>query len=53
MIDAIKNKYLNNNKQDVLKHVEDVAEIALRLANAYNLDTEKIRLAALLPISAE
>lgn len=48
MIDSIKNKYLNNNKQDVLKHVEDVAEIALRLANAYNLDTEKIRLAALL-----
>ena len=26
--DLIKNKYLNNNKADVLKHVEAVADIA-------------------------
>lgn len=48
MIDSIKNKYLSNNKEDVLKHVEDVAEIAVRLAKAYNLDIEKTKLAALL-----
>ena len=48
VIDLIKNKYLSNNKDDVLRHVEDVAEIAVRLAKAYNLDVIKIRLAALL-----
>ena len=48
MIDSIKNKYLSNNKEDVLKHVEDVAEIAVRLAKAYNLDVEKTKLAALI-----
>lgn len=48
MIESIKNKYLSNNKEDILKHVEDVSEIAVGLAKAYNLDIEKIRLAALL-----
>lgn len=48
VIDKIKNKYLNNNKADVLKHVEDVADIAVGLAKAYNLDIDKINLAALL-----
>ena len=48
MFDSIKNKYVINNKEDVLKHVQDVADIAVRLATAYNLDIEKIRLAALL-----
>ena len=48
MIDSIKNKYLSNNKEDVLKHVEDVADIAVRLAKAYNLDVAKTNLAALL-----
>lgn len=48
VIDLIKNKYLNNNKADVLNHVEDVASIAVELAKAYNLDVDKIKLAALL-----
>lgn len=48
MIDSIKNKYLSNDKEDVLKHVEDVADIAIGLARAYNLDIVKTRLAALL-----
>ncbi len=48
MIDSIKNKYVINNKKDVLKHVEDVAEIAVGLAKAYNLDITKTKLAALL-----
>lgn len=48
MIDSIKNKYLSNNKADVIKHVENVADIAVELAKAYNLDIDKIRLAALL-----
>ena len=48
IIDSIKNKYLTNNKEDVLKHVETVAEIAVGLAEAYDLDATKIKLAALL-----
>ena len=48
MIDSIKNKYLSNNKEDVLKHVENVADIAVRLAKAYDLDVAKTKLAALL-----
>ena len=48
MIDSIKNKYVINNKEDVLKHVEDVAEIAIGLAEIYNLDVTKTQLAALL-----
>lgn len=48
VIDLIKNKYLNNNKSDVLKHVEDVSDIAVKLAMVYNLDVYKIKLAALL-----
>ena len=48
LIDSIKNKYLNNNKVDVLKHVEDVADIAVKLAEIYNLDITKTKLAALL-----
>lgn len=48
VIDLIKNKYLTDNKKDVLKHVEDVADIAVGLAKAYNLDVTKIKLAALL-----
>lgn len=47
-IDLIKNKYIDNNKADVLKHVEDVAAIAVELAKAYNLNVNKIKLAALL-----
>lgn len=48
MIDSIKNKYVINKKEDVLKHVENVAEIAVGLAKAYNLDVTKTQLAALL-----
>ncbi len=48
IIDSIKNKYLNNGKKDVLKHVEDVADIAVGLAKTYNLDISKTKLAALL-----
>lgn len=48
IISSIKNKYLDNNKEDVLKHVENVAELAVGLATAYNLDITKTRLAALL-----
>lgn len=48
VIDLIKNKYLSNNKADVLNHVEDVSDIAVKLAMVYNLDVDKIKLAALL-----
>lgn len=48
VINLIKNKYINSDKADVLKHVEDVAAIAVELAKAYRLDVDKIRLAALL-----
>lgn len=48
MVSSIKNKYMSNNKEDVLKHVKDVAAIAVKLAKSYNLDVYKIRLAALL-----
>lgn len=48
IIDSIKNKYLSNDREDVLKHVEDVANIAIALARAYNLDIVKTKLAALL-----
>lgn len=48
VIDSIKNKYLSNNKADVLKHVEDVADIAVELAKIYDVDISKITLAALL-----
>ena len=48
LFDSIKNRYLSNNKEDVLKHVENVAEIAVELAKAYDLDVTKIKLAAIL-----
>ncbi|MBQ8228985.1 MAG: bis(5'-nucleosyl)-tetraphosphatase (symmetrical) YqeK [Clostridia bacterium] len=48
LIDLIKNKYLSNNKEDVLNHVKNVADTAIKLAKSYNLDFEKIKLAALL-----
>lgn len=48
LIDIIKNKYLSNNKEDVLKHVETVAELAVGLAEVYSLDVTEIKLAALL-----
>ena len=48
MIDLIKNKYLSNGKEDVLKHVESVADIAVGFAKVYKIDITKIKLAALL-----
>ena len=48
VIDLIKNKYLINNKADVLNHVNDVANIAVELAKVYNFDIDKVKLAALL-----
>ena len=48
LINSIKNRYLCNNKEDVLSHVEDVARIAVGLAKTYKLDIDKIELAALL-----
>ena len=47
-IDSIQNKYISNNQQEALCHVEDVAKIAVKLAKAYHLDVEKVRIAALL-----
>lgn len=46
--DLIKEKYLSNDKENVFRHVEDVADIAIKVAKNYNLNTEKIKLAALL-----
>jgi len=48
VMDLIKNKYLSNHKENALKHVEEVADTAVWLAKRYNLDIEKVRLAALL-----
>lgn len=48
LIDLIKTKYLSNDKEDVLKHVENVADIAVELAKIYKMDIVKINLAALL-----
>ncbi len=48
MVDSIKNRYLINDKEDVLQHVENVSELAVGLAKAYNLDATKTKLAALL-----
>ena len=48
LIDLIQNKYHSNNKEDVLTHVENVAELAIGLAKVYNLDAAKTKLAALL-----
>ena len=48
VIDLIKNRYLSNHKEKTLGHVEDVANTAVWLAKVYNLDIEKVRLAALL-----
>ena len=47
-IDLIKNKYILNNQEEALLHVEAVAEIAVALAKVYHLDIEKIKIAALL-----
>ena len=48
LLHFIKNKYLSHDKEDVLKHVENVADIAVELAKIYKLDIVKTTLAALL-----
>ena len=48
IIESIKNKYLCNHKENTLRHVEEVAEIAVKLAKVYNVNVEKVKLAALL-----
>ena len=48
MIALIKNKYLSNHKESTLRHVEDVADTAVWLAKVYDLNVEKVKLAALL-----
>lgn len=48
MMESIRNTYLSHNKANTLKHVEEVAETAAWLAEIYDLDVSKVRLAALL-----
>ena len=48
IIESIKNKYLCNHKETTLRHVEEVAETAVKLAKVYNVNVEKVKLAALL-----
>ena len=48
IIESIKKKYLCNHKENTLEHVENVAETAVELAKVYNLNVEKVELAALL-----
>ena len=48
VLDLIKNKYLSKHKESTLRHVEAVVGTAVWLAKLYNLDIEKVRLAALL-----
>lgn len=47
-MESIRNTYLSHNKANTLKHVEEVAETAAWLAEIYDLDVSKVRLAALL-----
>ncbi len=48
VIDLIKNEYISNNKENTLKHVEQVSDTAVLLAEIHGLDVAKVRLAALL-----
>ncbi len=48
LIELIRNRYLSNHKENTLKHVEEVADTAVWLAEVYNLNSEKVKLAALL-----
>lgn len=48
VIESIKNTYLSHNKENTLKHVEEVAQTAAWMAGIYDLDISKVRLAALL-----
>ena len=48
VIELIKDTYLSRHKENTLRHVENVADTAVWLAKLYNLDIEKVKLAALL-----
>lgn len=48
VIESIRNTYLINHKENTLKHVEEVAQTAVRLAEIHDLDIAKVQLAALL-----
>lgn len=48
LTDLIRETYLHNQQEEALHHVEAVAEIAVALANAYGMDAEKVKTAALL-----
>ncbi len=48
VIDLVKKEYLNNHKEKTLKHVEEVSDTAIWLAQIYNLDIVKVKLASLL-----
>lgn len=47
-MDAIRKFYTDHHKEHTLKHVEAVAETAVRIAKDYDLNTEKVQLAALM-----
>ena len=48
ILESIKDIYLSNNKSKTWKHVQEVTETAVWLAVKYSLDTDKIKIAALL-----
>lgn len=48
LIYLIRNRYLSNHKENTLKHVEEVVDTAVWLAKIYDLDSKKLKLAALL-----
>ena len=50
ILESIKDIYLSNNKSKTWKHVQEVAETAVWLAEKYSLDTDKIKIAALLQL---
>ena len=48
LFDAIRCKFITNQKDHTLKHVENVADTAVWLADIYGADVIKVKLAALL-----
>lgn len=48
LVGSIRNFYQEKNKLKTLRHVEEVAETAVWLAGKNNMDSERVRIAALL-----
>ena len=48
LLDSIKEIYISNNKPKTWEHVQEVAETAIWLAERHSLDSEKVKIAALL-----